>query len=671
MVLVLGPDPRSGLPAMAAAPRAIPQAIPDNGCGPTQRSRPQGRRTAWVAPLAALGVGALLFGATELAAAPADGAATGRDSRPSLGVGPESRPSLSSQGASTSQEGRSVHANAALGGRLIFAQAQPPAPSSSQSAPPAVAKPAANPSGTPAATSAVAPAAGPSAAPGEVEHPSPPSASSLSAPPLVAPPGDPAQRLKWLEARIDQVTQVLLPTRARVGIAVLDVDSGRLLYGKNDVAPLNIASNVKLFTTAAALALLGPEYRFKTVLSAERGADRSEYKNLYLRGYGDPSLSTEDLWKLTLELSSRGIKRIKGDIIIDDSFFDDQRVGPAFEQKNQDNAYRAPQGAVSLNYNAVGIRVQPGGGDGQPPRVALDPQSAYFVISNEARTVQSGRTSLVVEASEEKDAPPGRERTVIRVRGTIRASDSGQDFNKRVAHPDLYAGATLLELLTRRGIQVGGKVSRGTAPPTALLVDSHYSQPLGVLARNINKHSNNFMAEQVLKSLGADSSGKPGSWQKGLQAVSRYLETLGIAPGKYQMVNGSGLFDSNRFTATQVVMLLRAAYRDFRFAADFVASLALAGADGTIGHRMAGSVAERYVRAKTGTLSGISCLSGYAGAPAPGSQPLRPPLAFSILVNDLGEDGSVQPAKRLQDAVVEALVTYLSVSPATPAAPLK
>src|SRR5262249_50104167 len=129
-----------------------------------------------------------------------------------------------------------------------------------------------------------------------------------------------------------------------------------------------------------------------------------------------------------------------------------------------------------------------------------------------------------------------------------------------------------------------------------------------------------------------------------------------------QMVNGSGLFDSNRFTAAQVVLLLRAAYRDFRFAADFVASLALAGADGTIGHRMSGSIAERYVRAKTGTLNGISCLSGYAGAPAAGSQPLRPPLAFSILV-DMGEDVSIAPAKRLQDSIVEALVTYLNVAP--------
>jgi D-alanyl-D-alanine carboxypeptidase/D-alanyl-D-alanine-endopeptidase (penicillin-binding protein 4) len=485
---------------------------------------------------------------------------------------------------------------------------------------------------------------------------------------MLPPPSDPAQRLKWLEARIDQVAQVLLPVRAKYGIAVLDVDSGRALYGKNEQVPLNIASNVKLFTTAAALALLGPEYRFKTVLYAERGADRGEYKNLYLRGYGDPSLSTEDLWKLTLELSARGIKRIKGDILIDDSFFDDQRVGPAFEQKNQDSAYRAPQGAVSLNYNAVGVHITPGPGDGQPPRVAIDPPSQYFVLSNEARTVASGRTSLIVESLEDKDAPPGRERMIIRVRGTIKATDNGLDFNKRVAHPDLYAGATLQELLNRRGIQVAGKVGRGTAPPTAFVVDSHYSQPLGVLARDINKRSNNFMAEQVLKSLGADSSGKPGSWQKGLQAVSRYLESLGIAPGKYQMVNGSGLFDSNRFTANQVVTLLRATYRDFRFAADFVASLALAGADGTIGHRMTGSVAERYVRAKTGTLNGISCLSGYAGAPLPGSQPLRPPLAFSILV-DLGEDSSIAPAKRLQDAVVEALVTYLSPAPAAAGAP--
>ncbi len=479
---------------------------------------------------------------------------------------------------------------------------------------------------------------------------------------MTVPPADLALRKKWLEQRIEQLLGALMPGRNRVGIAVLDLDNGQLLYGKNAELPVNIASNVKLFTTAAALTLLGPEYRFKTVLYGDREkTDKpGEWKNLYLRGFGDPWLSTEDLWKLTNELTIRGVKKIKGEVIVDDSFFDEQRVGPAFEQKNQDSAYRAPQGAVSLNSNAITVRVLPALVEGQQARVILDPPSAYIALINEARTVGSGRTSLLVDASEDKDAVPGHERTVVRVRGTIRVSEtSGMDFHKRVAHPDLYAGYTLVDLLTKRGIQIVGKVSRGTAPPSAQLLDTHYSQPLGVLVRDINKRSNNFTAEQVLKCLGADSSGKPGSWPKGLQAVSRYLETLGIMPGKYQMVNGSGLFDSNRFSAVQVVTLLRAAYRDFRIAADFVASLAVAGADGTIAHRLGGTPADRYVRAKTGTLNGVSCLSGYAGTPLSAQQPVRPPLAFSILVNDVDE---TSVAKRLQDAIVEALVAFHGAS---------
>lgn len=497
-----------------------------------------------------------------------------------------------------------------------------------------------------------------SGAVGEGEGPPTPS-GPVSIPSLSTPPADPAQRLRWLSDRIDLLLQQLIGDRARVGVAVLDVDSGRLLYGRNDNVQFNVASNVKLFTVATALSILGPEYRFKTALLAERDRERGEFKSLFLRGYGDPTLSTEDLWRLTSELQARGIKRIKGDILIDDTFFDEQRVAPAFEQKNEDRAYRAPQGAVSLNYNAVGVHVYPGAGEGQPARIIIDPPSPYFIVSNETRTVGSGRTSLVVDSQEEKDAPPGREHTLIRVRGTIRTSDNGQDFAKRVAHPDLYAAWTLYELLTRRGIQVGGKPGRGTAPTSAQVIDSHYSVPLGVLSRDINKRSNNFMAEQVLKALGADSSGRPGSWQKGLQAVSRYLEGMGILPGKYQMQNGSGLYDSNRFTPAQVVTLLRSAYRDFRISADFVASLAVAGADGTIWHRMSGGIAERYVRAKTGTLNGVSALSGFASAPLSGASMLRAPLAFCVVLNDLSMG---MPAKPLQDAIVESLVAYQGAS---------
>ena len=557
----------------------------------------------------------------------------------------------------------------APGMRLAQAAAGPGQPAAATPAP-AAAAPANAPA--PATPALMTPTPTPTPTPTSTSTPS--GAAPLSSEPETAatgplvpgsplppstPPADYTQRPKWLSERIDQILQVLSVGRARVGVAVLDVDSGKLIYGKNDGTPFNVASNVKLFTTAAALALLGPEYRFKTAVYGDRDKDQrgGDYKNLYLRGFGDPSLSTEDLWRLVSDLSARGVKRVRGDVVIDDTFFDEQRVGPAFEQKNQDSAYRAPQGAVSLNYNAIGVRVLPGLGDGQPVRISLDPPSQYILVSNEARTVATGRTSLLVDAQEEKDAPPGREHTLVRVRGTMRITDGPQDFSKRVAHPDLYAGYTLHELLQKRGIQIGGRVVHGTAPPGAQLLEAHYSQPLGALAREINKRSNNFMAEQVLKALGADSSGKPGSWQKGLQAISRYLEGLGILPGRYQMVNGSGLFDSNRFTPGQVVLLLRGAYRDFRYAADFLASLALAGADGTIAHRLTGTPAERFVRAKTGTLNGISCVSGYAGAPQPGNLPVRAPLAFSILVND-PDEGPIAPMKRLQDAILEALVAY-------------
>jgi D-alanyl-D-alanine carboxypeptidase/D-alanyl-D-alanine-endopeptidase (penicillin-binding protein 4) len=459
-------------------------------------------------------------------------------------------------------------------------------------------------------------------------------------------PDKPAEREAWLKSRIDEILGLPSLASATVSVAVVEVDTGRMLYGHNDGALLNPASNVKLVTTAAALAELGPEYRFKTVLMGEGVKGGVVEGNLYLRGFGDPALVGEDLWKMASDVAARGIKKIAGDVVVDDTFFDAERIGPGFEQKQEDAPFRAPSGAVSLNYNACAILVLPGKKPGDAARVLVDPASPYFTVVNEATTVASGRAGLTVETREADG------HTEIHVSGTVRAGESGHTERRRIAHPDLYAGYTLRELLARRGIQVAGKVTTGQAPTSARILATHYSHPLGVIVRDVNKSSNNFMAEQVLKTVGAELGGKPGTWAKGVEGVGRFLETLGVGKSAYKMTNGSGLYDSNRFSATQMVVILRSAYRDFRFAADFVGSLALAGADGTIGHRMAGSPAERYVRAKTGTLSGVSCLSGYAGAPG------RLPLAFSILMNDLGEAGT-QEARRAQDAIAETLVQYL------------
>ncbi|MGZ3428003.1 MAG: D-alanyl-D-alanine carboxypeptidase/D-alanyl-D-alanine endopeptidase [Polyangia bacterium] len=475
--------------------------------------------------------------------------------------------------------------------------------------------------------------------------PTPPTAPPTTV--VSSPHGTPVERQKWLKEQIDGVLAEPELSKAKVGVDVVDVDSGKILYARNDAGLFNPASNVKLFTTAAALAILGPEYRWKTVVYADAPVAGGELKGrLYIKGHGDPSLVVEDLWRLVTDLYAGGLRKVTGDLVVDDSFFDNVRVGPGFEQKSEDLPFRAPNGALSLNYNAVGVHVLPGAGDAAPARVMIDPQTPYFTVVNEARTVAAGRTAITVESRETPD------HTELKIGGRIRVGDGEQILQRRVAHPDLYTANAFRELLARRGIKVSGNIVRDATPTTARALSAHYSQPLGVVVRDVNKRSNNFMAEQILKTLGAETGGRPGTWAKGIDAVAGFLERLGIARKDYKMTNGSGLYTSNLFSPGQLTTLLRVAYKDFRFAADFIGSLALAGADGTIGHRMEGGLAERYVRAKTGTLAGVSCLAGYAGAPG------HAPLAFAIFMNDV-PDPSTGKARKAQDAIAEALVAYL------------
>ena len=181
----------------------------------------------------------------------------------------------------------------------------------------------------------------------------------------------------------------------------------------------------------------------------------------------------------------------------------------------------------------------------------------------------------------------------------------------------------------------------------------HYSRRLPVILRRMNKRSDNFVAEQVLKVLGAAGARPPATWPKGLAAVSTYLAGGGIKPGTYVMKNGSGLYDASRFTPSQVVKVLSAARRDFTMGADYVASLAVAGVDGTMDYRCKRGLARGHVRAKTGTLADVVSLSGYAGS-STGAEP----VAFAIFFNDL-RSKKIRSARKVADEMVEAVVVYL------------
>jgi D-alanyl-D-alanine carboxypeptidase/D-alanyl-D-alanine-endopeptidase (penicillin-binding protein 4) len=522
-----------------------------------------------------------------------------------------------------------------------------PTPPAAQPAAPTTAPSPPNPQPPPAPTEVEAPPAksGPRPLLGLTARPGP----STELPP---PPKDPAARREWLKTRLDEVFAAPALAKAKLGMIAVESDTGRTVYARGEKTPLNVASNVKIVTSAAALSLLGPEYRWRTTLSSvgppagpPLPAGGELEGDLYLRGAGDPTLSSEDLATMVGDLAALGLHKVRGSLVVDDTLFDGGYVPPAYDQKNDSTASRAPASAASLNGNVVAVTIIPGAAAGPPARIVVDPPSPYFTVSGRVVTAASGPASPSVDTKEEKD------RTRVNVAGRIKLGADPRTFYRRVVHPSLFMGHTLKQLLERRGISIGGTVKVNAMPGHGLRVlAAHDSAPLAVAVHDLNKRSNNFAAEQMLRTMGAEIGGRPGNWDKGLKAVAKYLGGIGIKAGTYRMMNGSGLYDSNTFSAEQIAGILRAASRDFRISAEFLASLAVAGTDGTIAHRMGGTLAERYVRAKTGTLASVSCLSGFAGSPG------RIPLVFSIVVNDVA---SATDARRLQDRAAEILVAYL------------
>jgi D-alanyl-D-alanine carboxypeptidase/D-alanyl-D-alanine-endopeptidase (penicillin-binding protein 4) len=254
---------------------------------------------------------------------------------------------------------------------------------------------------------------------------------------------------------------------------------------------------------------------------------------------------------------------------------------------------------------------------------------------------------------------------VVTVEGRVPAGGRTQVVWRRVDDPAAYFGATLKRLLELRGVKVTGRVRRGAVPERATLVAWSESEALGDVVRRLEKLSNNFMAEQVLKTLGAEIRGAPGTWPKGVAAVQEYLAGVGIAPGTYLMTNGSGLNDANRFSARQTVTLLEAMWRRFPLQAEFVASLPVAARDGTIRWRMEGTPAAGRLRAKTGTLESVASLSGYV------ETVVGERLAFAVIVNDHeGRAGAVRGIDELGAALAAGGVALAPPAVATHASHL-
>lgn len=396
---------------------------------------------------------------------------------------------------------------------------------------------------------------------------------------------------------------------ANIGLYVKSLRTGEVLFIRNIYQPLTPASIMKILTAEAALLYLGPDYRFSTQLLTDGGGVKNGVLqgNLYVVLSGDPSLVYPDLVELMANLQSQGITAIAGNVYIDNTAYDQRFYGPNWSGKDKSYCYGAPISASIINHNCMAISALP----------ASSPRKKARVLTSKAHNYQ------------------GIDRSVSYVVTDI------PEYNRT-----LFKG-----LLRRLSIDVYGSVTFGSAPTKGLsLIATHNSEPLPELVHDMLKKSDNVIAGALFKKLGQLYSNRPGSWENGSIAVSRILaDRAGVKTGGMRLLDGSGLSVDNLATPEQFMQVLQFAYRNNKTSEYFISSLPVAGIDGTLKHRM--SNIARKIRAKTGTISGVVSLAGYA------TTYNKEQLAFVIMIN--GNKGLNWRFKGMEDKIATALTHYV------------
>ncbi|HTY10767.1 MAG TPA: D-alanyl-D-alanine carboxypeptidase/D-alanyl-D-alanine-endopeptidase [Bacteroidota bacterium] len=444
--------------------------------------------------------------------------------------------------------------------------------------------------------------------------------------------------LEQFRRRVDALFADSLFTATTCGIKIVSLENGETLYEREAKTLLRPASNMKLVTSAAALATLGPHFSFKTELYADTASSNDTLLgNIYVRGFGDPDLTSAQLADLLSTLKTKGIAHIGGNVIGDASYFDDERWGTGWMWDDEPSGFAAYNSALSINRNCVEVTVTPAQNAGDTAIVAIDPPTHYVSLLA-AATTSPDTAPLTLEISRKF-----KERlNVITVRGQIPRGSKPQKEELSVWQPEMYFLTQVKEELQRENISFDGKLLLDTIPRSALLLGRHL-QPIDSMVVYLNKMSDNLSAENALKSIGAECCGIPGTTLHGISAVKRTLSTFGIDTAKFLMVDGSGVSHYDLLTPELLVSLLRGMYSRKDLFDLYYSSLPNAGVDGLLANRMKGTPAQNNLHAKTGTLGGVSALSGYVTT-TDGEM-----LCFSMMMQNY--IGSGEPYRRIQDAI--------------------
>jgi D-alanyl-D-alanine carboxypeptidase/D-alanyl-D-alanine-endopeptidase (penicillin-binding protein 4) len=390
-----------------------------------------------------------------------------------------------------------------------------------------------------------------------------------------------------------------------VGILAREVDSARPLFAVNPMLPLSPASTMKLLTTNAALDLLGPAHTWKTSAYA-RGREQNGVLDgdLILRGSGDPHLVQENLWLFLRRIRARGIRDIRGDVLLDRSLFaDDAHDASQFDGEPL-RTYNAGADALLLNFNAFNLRLIPDQAAGRA-RLVVEPPVTGLAIAG-PRLVEG-------------DCGDWKKRLVPRIDDTTIAVDGDYPYacgeKEWFVSPyrmsrAAYFGAVFRQLWTELGGSFSGTVRDASVPADARLIAEWESEPLAQAVRDINKYSNNVMARQLLLTLAAEAGSRPADAAHGAQAVRGWLAKKGIPAPELVIDNGSGLSRNERVSADTMGRMLIAAYHSPTMP-EFIASLPIAAVDGSMRNRLRDSDVGGRAHLKTGSLEGVRAIAGY------------------------------------------------------------
>jgi D-alanyl-D-alanine carboxypeptidase/D-alanyl-D-alanine-endopeptidase (penicillin-binding protein 4) len=453
-----------------------------------------------------------------------------------------------------------------------------------------------------------------------------------------------------LRAALDKVA-VRIPGQPNgVSIQIVDDQSGESIFERNPAIPQTIASITKLITTASALHYLGPDYKFKTSFWRRGEVQQgSLIGTLLVVGGGDPNISGRfydddinavfDKWAEGVRQA--GITRVIGDIVLNSSFFDSVGRHPEWPTGQESRWYQAPISALSYNDNVVLVSIRPGSRPGRQVGVSIEPPVDILRPVPLARTVgRRGRVRVAVSRAAGSNA--------VTVSGTVPLRPAWWSTPIAIDDPPTFFGKALDNRLKAAGIVVNGNIAlKATKPDSTWTPIATTESDLLPTIQVCNKRSQGFYAEQIFKTISAETNGQ-GTWAGSIALAKQFLAGLGLDPMHFQLRDGSGLSAGNRVPAEDLVRFLRAMERH-PYGELWRTTLAVSGEkEGTLRHRLKDSLTRDRVVAKTGSLERVSTLAGYVRAESGRT------YVFAILLNGRGvTDGGGQA---FQDRLLRTLI---------------